>query len=150
MGKLLVLIIILFMTQALFSWFGFEQQSVIEGSPVSNNLFSYFKVFSSPENIKDVSIYDLIKGIFETVGVGAIVASFSVSNNKESFLLGGLAIVFLGFIADFASVITYLTSKAEMDGLLVPDPFAYVAIFIYGGLIVAYFFAIIDWWRGNA
>jgi hypothetical protein len=146
MGKLLTLLVILFTIQAIFTWIGFEPQASSGGS-TSSNLFNYLNIFTNPNDLRGLDMFSLISGIFTTVGVGAIIVSFFVSNNKESFLIGGLVSILLGFISDFGSIIAYLQSKATLDGI-VPDPFAYIAMLIYGGLIIAYFFAAIDYWRG--
>ena len=105
-------------------------------------LLAYFDVINTP-NVATTQIYSVVSAILLTAGAVSIIVGFFSSNNRESFLLGGVAIFFLSFIADLAALISY------MKGTFGTSPVTYMVTFIFGILIVGYLITIIDFWRGT-
>ena len=89
-----------------------------------------------------------IIAILTVVGAG-IAVGFVGGIIQPFYLLGALSIFFMSLIADIISMINYLSAKASVESAYTIDPFATIAIIIYAIMAIVYFFAIIDWWRGE-
>lgn len=161
MSKLLTSIVIIFTIQAIFAFSGFV--------PDNAQTFNFFKIFSSLKvndsgqniygnqtsavddnnwKIGGVSLRTMIVGVF-TLVAGGIAIGVIGGVIQPFYLLGTLAIFFLSLIADLISMIKYISTKAPIESTYAIDPFGIIIILIYGIMTIVYFFAVIDWWRGE-
>lgn len=108
------------------------------------NILAYFNIINNPTSISITAFFNTLTTTIFAVGVTAIIVGFFVTDSKESKLLGSIAVFFSTIlIADMANIILYM--KAAYPA----SPAYYGILIIFGGLMVGFLVAIIDWWRGT-
>ena len=107
-------------------------------------ILTYFDIINNPTSISLTGFFNTLQTTIFAIGLTAIIVGFFVTDSKESKVLGSIAVFFSTIlVADMANIILY------MKGAYPASPAYYGMLILFGGLMVGFLVAIIDWWRGT-
>jgi len=135
MSKLLTYTFILVGINILLAFYGIQNGT--------SAVLDYFNLIENPEGISSNNLYTLLVTLFTISAGAAIIVGFFGTNISESLLIGGVTYVFLQFIVDFGSVMTYI------NGAYPGSPVQYIVGAIFTALLFGYIIALISFWRGS-
>jgi hypothetical protein len=133
--KLIVFIMIMFAVS-----FGLD----LAGYDTPTSLITSLVTGDFVKNFQGSSLYTKISAIFTFIAIGGgIVIGLFTRNSPESYLLSGIAAVFLGFVGDMIFFFNVIRGAGYewLNFMLMP----LFIVFVYGYVIV-----VIEWWRGTA